>query len=60
MSMLLTLITFIPLVGVLLIGLVPKSNTTLPKWIAAVVSAVDLGRSKLRLWRVTSRHLMIP
>jgi len=48
--MLLTLITFIPLVGVLLIGLVPKSNTTLPKWIAAVVSAVDLG---LVIWLMT-------
>lgn len=39
----LSLITFLPLVGVLLCALVPRSNTSLPKKIALVISLIDLA-----------------
>lgn len=41
--MLLTIIVFLPLVGVALCALAPKGQPGLPKWIAAAVSALDLG-----------------
>lgn len=43
MSQLLTVIVFLPLVAAVLCALAPKGNPGLPKWIAAVFSAVDLG-----------------
>ena len=39
----LTLIVFLPLVGAAICALLPKDRLTWPRWVAAFISAVDLG-----------------
>jgi len=45
----LTLITFIPLVGAILVVLIPKENVSAIKWTALIVSLIPLGLSVV-LW----------
>lgn len=40
--MLLSTIVFLPLVGVVLVALLPKENAAAPRWVAAVIAAIDL------------------
>lgn len=47
--MLLTAIIFLPLLGAVVLALLPKDNAVLPRWVAAVTTAVDLA---LVVWLV--------